>query len=59
MADDYAKLPNELVTALNGVHYAYRDTGGGDGGVPLVLFQHFRRNLSSPPTSGLFLTGAS
>ena len=25
--------------------YAYRDTGGGEGGVPLVLLQHFRGNL--------------
>jgi hypothetical protein len=38
----YASLPNELISAPNGVDYAYRDTGGGEGGVPLVLFQHFR-----------------
>jgi pimeloyl-ACP methyl ester carboxylesterase len=44
----YAELPNEVVSAANGVEYAYRDTGGGagrEGAVPLVLFQHFRGNL--------------
>ena len=49
MAEGYAALPNERVSAANGVEYAYRDTGGGAGtsGVPLVLFQHFRGNLDS------------
>jgi pimeloyl-ACP methyl ester carboxylesterase len=42
--DVYAGLPNKLVRAVNGVDYAYRDTGG-EGGVPLVLLQHFRGNL--------------
>jgi pimeloyl-ACP methyl ester carboxylesterase len=41
----YAELPNKLVSAANGVDYAYRDAGGG--GVPLVLLQHFRGNLDS------------
>jgi pimeloyl-ACP methyl ester carboxylesterase len=41
----YSGLPNKLVRAANGIDYAYRDTGGGDGGVPLVLLQHFRGNL--------------
>jgi pimeloyl-ACP methyl ester carboxylesterase len=41
----YSGLPNKLVRAANGVEYAYRDTGGGEGGVPLVLLQHFRGNL--------------
>ena len=54
MANGYSQLPNELVSAANGVDYAYRDTGGGEGGLPLVLLQHFRGNLdnwgSSPPT---------
>jgi pimeloyl-ACP methyl ester carboxylesterase len=45
MARRYSELPNELVTAANGVDYAYRDTGGGDGTPPLVLLQHFRGNL--------------
>lgn len=31
----------------NGIDYAYRDTGGHDGAVPLVLLQHFRGNLDS------------
>jgi pimeloyl-ACP methyl ester carboxylesterase len=39
----YAGLPNKLVSAANGVDYAYREAGGG--GVPLVLLQHFRGNL--------------
>jgi pimeloyl-ACP methyl ester carboxylesterase len=41
-------LPNKLVRAANGVDYAYRDTGPeASGGVPLILFQHFRGNLDS------------
>jgi hypothetical protein len=36
----YSSLPNKLVSAANGIDYAYRDTG--EGAVPLVLFQHFR-----------------
>jgi pimeloyl-ACP methyl ester carboxylesterase len=44
----YSGLPNNLVRAANGIDYAYRDTGpGAGGGVPLVLFQHFRGNLDS------------
>jgi pimeloyl-ACP methyl ester carboxylesterase len=35
MATGYSELRNELVSAANGVDYAYRDTGGG--GAPLVL----------------------
>jgi pimeloyl-ACP methyl ester carboxylesterase len=45
MAKGYSELRNELVSAANGVGYAYRDTGGS--GVPLVLLQHFRGNLDS------------
>src|SRR5262245_10323784 len=45
MARGYSELPNERVSAANGVDYAYRDTGGGADTVPLVLFQHFRGNL--------------
>jgi pimeloyl-ACP methyl ester carboxylesterase len=33
------------VAAGNGIEYAYRDTS--DGGVPLVLLQHFRGNLDN------------
>ena len=40
-------LKNERVSAANDVIYAYRDTGGGEGGVPLVLLQHFRGNLDN------------
>jgi len=47
MAKAYAELRNELGSAANGVDYAYRDTGGGEGGVPLVLLQHFRGNLDN------------
>src|SRR5215469_4689074 len=46
MANGYSQLPNELVSAANGVDYAYRDTGG-EGGLPLVLLQHFRGNLDN------------
>jgi pimeloyl-ACP methyl ester carboxylesterase len=42
----YSELPNTLVSAANGVDYAYRDTGPCDG-VPLVLLQHFRGNLDN------------
>ena len=41
----YSSLPNKLISAPNGVDYAYRDTGGD--GAPLVLLQHFRGNLDS------------
>jgi pimeloyl-ACP methyl ester carboxylesterase len=43
----YSALPNKLVRAGNGIDYAYRDTGGASGGVPLVLLQHFRGNLDN------------
>jgi pimeloyl-ACP methyl ester carboxylesterase len=43
----YSDLPNTLVRAANGIDYAYRDTGGVGGGVPLVLCQHFRGNLDN------------
>ena len=35
MAGGYSELRNELVSAANGVDYAYRDTGG-DEGVPFT-----------------------
>jgi pimeloyl-ACP methyl ester carboxylesterase len=47
MDHGYSGLRNELISAANGVDYAYRDTGGGEGAVPLVLFQHFRGNLDN------------
>jgi pimeloyl-ACP methyl ester carboxylesterase len=46
MAKTYSELPNDLVSAANGIDYAYRDTGG-EGAVPLVLLQHFRGNLDN------------
>src|SRR5579862_1124174 len=45
MDSGYSGLPNEWVSAANGVDYSYRDTGGD--GVPLVLLQHFRGNLDN------------
>jgi pimeloyl-ACP methyl ester carboxylesterase len=45
VATSYSELPNKLVSAANGVDYAYRDTGEGE--IPLVLLQHFRGNLDS------------
>jgi pimeloyl-ACP methyl ester carboxylesterase len=42
----YSELANTLVSAANGVDYAYRDTGPRDG-APLVLLQHFRGNLDN------------
>ena len=42
----YSELANTLVSAANGIDYAYRDTGSGDG-EPLVLLQHFRGNLDN------------
>jgi len=45
MATTYSGLTNKLVSAGNGVDYAYRDTGSDT--VPLVLLQHFRGNLDN------------
>ena len=47
MAEGYSELANEHISAANGIDYAYRDTGPGQGGVPLVLLQHFRGNLDN------------
>ena len=41
----YSELPNKLVSAANGIDYAYREAG--EGTVPLVLLQHFRGNLDN------------
>ena len=41
----YSALPHKLVSAANGVDYAYRDTGEGE--VALVLLNHFRGNLDN------------
>ena len=37
--------PNRVITAANGVEYAYREVGHGSP--PLVLLQHFRGNLDN------------
>jgi pimeloyl-ACP methyl ester carboxylesterase len=42
----YSSLPNKLVSAADGVDFAYRDAGQG-GEVPLILVQHFRGNLDN------------
>ena len=48
MAEEYSELANEIVSAANGIDYAYRDTGGGsEGAVPQVLLQRFRGNLET------------
>src|ERR1700760_1148622 len=41
----YLASPNRMVSAANGIDYAYRDIGGGTP--PLVLLQHFRGNLDN------------
>src|SRR6516164_8899209 len=41
----YSGLPNKLISAANGVDYAYRDTGESE--VPLLLLNHFRGNLEN------------
>src|ERR1700691_5309024 len=43
--ESYSELPNQLISAANGVEYAYRDAGSGP--LPLILLQHFRGNLDS------------
>jgi pimeloyl-ACP methyl ester carboxylesterase len=45
MSVKYSQAPNQLVSAANGIDYAYRETG--EGAVPLVLLQHFRGNLDN------------
>ena len=47
MEQSYAELPDCVVSAANGISYTYRDTGGHDEPVPVVLLQHFRGNLDS------------
>jgi pimeloyl-ACP methyl ester carboxylesterase len=42
----YADAETQILSAANGVDYAYRSTGAG-GAAPLVLLQHFRGNLDN------------
>jgi pimeloyl-ACP methyl ester carboxylesterase len=41
----YLEAPNRLVSAANGIDYAYREVG--DDAIPVVLLQHFRGNLDN------------
>jgi pimeloyl-ACP methyl ester carboxylesterase len=41
----YVTSPNRVITAANGIDYAYRTNG--EGSPPLVLLQHFRGNLDN------------
>src|SRR6185312_16238929 len=62
MTTGYSQLPNERISAVNGVDYAYRDTGAagaGPGAVPLVLLQHFRGNLDNWDPALIDLLAAS
>ncbi|HEX4718681.1 MAG TPA: alpha/beta hydrolase [Thermoleophilaceae bacterium] len=45
-AGTYVDRANQVVSAPNGVDYAYRDSGGAQG-LPLVTLQHFRGNLDN------------
>ena len=42
----YVDADTHVLSAANGVDYAYRATGASDG-TPLVAFQHFRGNLDN------------
>ncbi len=42
---EYLASPNRVVSAANGIDYAYREVG--EGKPPLVLLQHFRGNLDN------------
>jgi pimeloyl-ACP methyl ester carboxylesterase len=42
---EYLVAANSVVSAANGIDYAYRQVG--DGTPPLVLLQHFRGNLDN------------
>ena len=42
----YVGAETQVLSAANGVDYAFRATGAADG-TPLVTFQHFRGNLDN------------
>jgi pimeloyl-ACP methyl ester carboxylesterase len=46
VAATYVEAGNQVLSASNGVDYAYRTTGEGDA-PPLVTLQHFRGNLDN------------
>ena len=43
----YVDAKNQVLTASNGVDYAYRSTGDASEATPLVTLQHFRGNLDN------------
>ena len=43
----YVDTETHVVSAVNGVDYAYRSTGGATDATPLVAMQHFRGNLDN------------
>ena len=45
MTSTYSETSTKMVTAANGIDYAFREMG--DGELPLVLLQHFRGNLDN------------
>jgi pimeloyl-ACP methyl ester carboxylesterase len=45
MTGTFSEAPNQMVSAPNGIDYAYRQVG--EGPMPLVLLQHFRGNLDN------------
>ena len=46
VAATYVDAENQMLSASNGVDYAYRATGAADA-TPLVMLQHFRGNLDN------------
>src|SRR4051812_9713440 len=46
LAATYVDAENQVLSAFNGVDYAYRTTGASHG-TPLVTLQHFRGNLDN------------
>lgn len=46
VAATYVEVENQVLSASNGVDYAYRAVGHGDA-APLVTLQHFRGNLDN------------
>ena len=45
LTSEYVAAPNRMVSAANGIEYAYRQVG--EGTPALVLLQHFRGNLDN------------
>jgi pimeloyl-ACP methyl ester carboxylesterase len=43
----YVDTETQVLSATNGVQYAYRSTGGASDALPLVTLQHFRGNLDN------------